>query len=129
MVTKKKLRVLIVEDDAFLAGIYTTKFSLEGFDVLSAGDGLAGLKVARKELPNIILLDVLMPKMDGFEVLDELKKDDKTRNIPVVILTNLGQKEDGQRGLKGGAVDYLIKAHFIPSDTVAKVRKILAHVS
>lgn len=123
------MRVLIVEDDAFLAGIYTTKFSLEGFDVLSAGDGLAGLKVARKDLPDIILLDVLMPKMDGFEVLDELKKDAKTKGIPVVILTNLGQKEDVQRGLKAGAVDYLIKAHFVPSDTVAKVRKILAHMS
>ncbi|TAK05570.1 response regulator [Patescibacteria group bacterium] len=129
MAAKKKFRVLIVEDDAFLAGIYTTKFSLEGFDVLSAGDGLAGLKVARKELPDIILLDVLMPKMDGFEVLDELKKDAATKHIPVVILTNLGQKEDVQRGLKGGAVDYLIKAHFVPADTVAKVRKILAHVS
>ncbi len=129
MAVQNTPRVLIVEDDAFLAGIYTTKFSLEGFEVLSAGDGVAGLKVARTSLPDIILLDVLMPKMDGFEVLDELKKDPKTKHIPVVILTNLGQKEDVQRGLKGGAVDYLIKAHFVPSDTVAKVRKILAHIS
>lgn len=123
---KKKIKVLVVEDDSFLAGIYTTKLGLEGFDVLSASDGEAGLKVAKKDLPDIILLDILMPKMDGFEVLDALKKDPTTDKIPVIILTNLGQKEDVERGLKGGAVDYLIKAHFVPADTVAKIRKVLA---
>lgn len=123
---KKKIKVLVVEDDSFLAGIYTTKLGLEGFDVLSASDGEAGLKVAKKDLPDIILLDILMPKMDGFEVLDALKKDPTTEKIPVIILTNLGQKEDVERGLKGGAIDYLIKAHFVPADTVAKIRKVLA---
>ncbi len=126
---KKNTKVLIVEDDAFLAGIYTTKFSLEGFDVLSAGDGPAGIVLAQKESPDIILLDILMPKMDGFEVLDALKKNPKTNSIPVVMLTNLGQEEDIRRGLKGGAVDYIIKVHFGPAETIAKVRKILAHVS
>ncbi len=122
---KKKVKVLVVEDDSFLAGIYTTKLGLEGFEVLSAGDGEAGLKMAKKEIPDIILLDILMPKMDGFEVLDELKKDPTTQKIPVIVLTNLGQKEDVERGLKGGAADYLIKAHFVPADTVAKIRKVL----
>ncbi len=123
---KKKIKVLVVEDDSFLAGIYTTKLGLEGFEVLSAGDGEAGLRIAKKDLPDIMLLDILMPKMDGFEVLDALKKDPATSHIPVIILTNLGQKEDVERGLKGGAVDYLIKAHFVPADTVAKIRKVLA---
>lgn len=122
---KKKIKVLVVEDDSFLAGIYTTKLGLEGFEVFSAGDGEAGLKMAKKEIPDIILLDILMPKMDGFEVLDELKKDPTTQKLPVIILTNLGQKEDVERGLKGGAADYLIKAHFVPADTVAKIRKVL----
>ena len=122
---KKKIKVLVVEDDSFLAGIYTTKLGLEGFEVLSAGDGEAGLKMAKKEIPDIILLDILMPKMDGFEVLDELKKDPTTQKVPVIVLTNLGQKEDVERGLKGGAADYLIKAHFVPADTVAKIRKVL----
>lgn len=81
--------------------------------------------MARKEAPDLILLDILMPKMDGFEVLEALKKSPDTKGIPVIMLTNLGQKEDVDRGIKLGAVDYLIKAHFVPSDTVARIKKVL----
>ena len=122
---QKLARILIMEDDAFLAGIYETKLDHEGFTVLHAPDGAAGLKMAREEKPDLILLDILMPKLDGFEVLGELKKDASTRGIPVIMLTNLGQKEDVDRGIKLGAVDYLIKAHFIPSETVARIKKVL----
>ncbi|KKU73989.1 MAG: Two-component response regulator [Parcubacteria group bacterium GW2011_GWA2_47_26] len=121
-----KTRILLVEDDTFLAGIYAHKFEAEGFEVLLATDGEAGAKVAAKELPNIILLDILLPKMDGFEVLEKVKGDAKTKNIPVILLTNLGQKEDVDKGLKLGASDYLIKAHFMPQETVEKVKKVLA---
>ncbi len=121
-------KVLIVEDDAFLAGIYSSKFQSEGFLVDHAGDGEEALKLAQK-MPDIILLDILLPKMDGFEVLKHLKKDTKTKNIPVILLTNLGQKSDVEFGLKQGAVDYLIKAHFMPQETVDKVKKVLAGVS
>ncbi|MBP9749054.1 response regulator, partial [Patescibacteria group bacterium] len=72
--SRKKVKVLLVEDDAFLAGIYSTKLGIEGFTVVHAADGAAGLSMAASEHPNIILLDVLMPKMDGFQVLEELKK-------------------------------------------------------
>jgi len=121
----KDVKILLVEDDSFLASVYATKFELEGFGVLHAPDGEAGLKMAEKQKPDIILLDILMPKMDGFETLHRLKMDQNLVNIPVIMLTNLGQKEDVERCLKEGAVDYLIKAHFVPGEAVKKVKKIL----
>lgn len=123
---KHKPSVLLIEDDIFLAGIYQTKFELEGFHIVIARDGEEGLRFAAKDPPDIVLLDILLPKLDGFEVLAQLKAQDKTKHIPIVMLTNLGQKEDVERAMSGGAVDYLIKAHFVPSETVARVKKILA---
>ena len=120
-----EVKILLVEDDSFLASVYATKFELEGFTVLHGADGEQGLKLAEKHSPHIILLDILMPKMDGFEMLHRLKLDPKLMQIPVVMLTNLGQKEDVERCLKEGAVDYLIKAHFVPGEAVKKVKKIL----
>lgn len=122
---ENKTKILLIEDDTFLAGIYATKFEQAGFEVSLAADGEAGLKAAQKEKPNIILLDILMPKMDGFEVLENLKKDANLSKIPVILLTNLGQREDVEKGLKLGAVDYLIKAHFMPHETVEKVKKVI----
>ncbi|OGH86530.1 MAG: hypothetical protein A2493_03140 [Candidatus Magasanikbacteria bacterium RIFOXYC12_FULL_33_11] len=117
--------VLLVEDDTFLGNIYKTKFELEKFKIIVATDGQEGLEMAKKKKPDIILLDVLMPKMDGFTVLENLKKDKNLAQIPVILLTNLGQKDDVEKGLELGAVDYLIKAHFKPSETVDKVKDIL----
>jgi DNA-binding response OmpR family regulator len=121
----KPVKVLIVDDDAFLSGIYATKLELDGFGVVTARDGEEGLKAAMKEKPDLILLDVLMPKLDGFEVLKRLKADPETKPIPVIMLTNLGQKEDIEKGLQDGAVDYLIKAHFVPAEAVEKIKKVL----
>ena len=121
----KNIKVLIVEDDNFLVEMYTTKFELEGFSVVSAEDGEKGLEVAKNEHPDIILLDILMPKMDGFTTLVELKKDESLKNTPVILLTNLGQKEDVKKGFELGAAGYLIKAHFMPSEVVEKIKKIL----
>lgn len=129
MTKKNKAKILIVEDDTFLAGIYANKFEREGFGVVLAVDGEAGLKSAKKERPDIILLDILLPKLDGFEVLQQLKADRDLHSIPVVLLTNLGQKEDVDKGLKLGAADYLIKAHFMPAETVDKVKKVLSAAS
>jgi DNA-binding response OmpR family regulator len=117
--------VLLVEDDTFLANIYKTKFEMEGFKVTVAENGEAGLDEAKKKKPDIVLLDVLLPKMDGFTVLKHMKDDASVASIPVILLTNLGQKDDVEKGLELGAVDYLIKAHFKPSETVAKVKKAL----
>jgi len=125
MIGKKAIQVLLVEDDTFLANIYKTKFEMEGFDVSVAENGEDGLAAAKKKLPAIILLDILLPKMDGFTVLKKLKAEAATKDIPVILLTNLGQKDDVDKGLEMGAVDYLIKAHFKPSETVAKVKKAL----
>lgn len=118
----KKVHVLLVEDDSFLANIYKTKFEMEGYRVSVSSDGEAGLSDAKKKKPDIILLDILLPKMDGFIVLEKLKADAATKKIPVILLTNLGQKDDVEKGLELGAADYLIKAHFKPSETVEKVR-------
>ncbi|MBT3538983.1 response regulator [Candidatus Parcubacteria bacterium] len=123
--TSKEIHVLLVEDDTFLANIYKTKFEMEKFKVSVATDGEAGFEAAKKKNPDIILLDILLPKMDGFTVLENLKKEDSVKDIPVILLTNLGQKDDVEKGLEMGAVDYLIKAHFKPSETVDKVKKVL----
>jgi len=118
-------KVLIVEDDEFLLQMYSTKLELEGFKVLEAINGLQGLKTAQKELPDLILLDLNLPEMSGFEVLGQLKREDNTKDIKVLILTNYSQKEDIDRCLDLGADDYLIKAHFVPSEVIAKIKVIL----
>ena len=122
-----KTKILIVEDDTFLAGMYVTKLGLERFVTSLASDGRSGLDQARRELPDLILLDILLPKMSGFDVLKELKKDRQTKHIPVILLTNLGQKSDVLKGLNLGAVDYLIKAHFMPSEVVDKIKRVIQH--
>lgn len=125
MTEKNKIHVLLVEDDAFLSGIYQKKFEMEGFKVSVSDNGEKAVADARKKKPDIILLDILLPKLDGFAVLNKLKADREIKDIPVILLTNLGQKEDVQKGLDLGAADYLIKAHFKPSEVVDKARKVL----
>lgn len=125
MTADEKIQVLIVEDDEFLSGIYQKKFEMEGFKVIVATDGEKGLGEAKKKKPNLILLDILLPKLDGFAVLSKLKADPETKDIPVILLTNLGQKDDVDKGIEAGAADYLIKAHFKPSEVVEKARKVL----
>ncbi|MFZ2803737.1 MAG: response regulator [Patescibacteria group bacterium] len=120
-----KQKILLVEDDGFLASIYAQKLEVEGFETSLATNGEDGLKFAAKDKPALILLDLLMPKMDGFEVLEKLKADEKLKNIPVLVLTNLGQREDVERCIKLGAVGYIIKAHSLPNETVNRVKEIL----
>jgi DNA-binding response OmpR family regulator len=118
-------KILIVEDDDFLLQMYVTKLELEGFQVISAIDGIKGLKLAKKDKPDLVLLDLQLPSMSGFEVLENLKQDDEIKQIPVLILTNFSQKEDIERCLNLGASDYLIKAHFVPSEVISKIKNIL----
>ena len=120
-----KQKVLIIEDDGFLASIYAQKLELDGFEVAFATNGEDGLKLAQKDKPDLVLLDLLMPQMDGFEVLEKLKADPATSAIKVLVLSNLGQKEDVERCLKLGAVGYIIKAHSLPEETVKRIREIL----
>lgn len=121
----KKIKLLIIEDDLFLLNMYASKFELEGFEVIIAEDGEKGWKTAIKDVPDVILLDIMMPKMNGFEVLEKLKSDDKVSKIPVILLTNLSQRDEIERAMNLGAADFLIKAHFRPSEVVEKIKKLL----
>ena len=121
MVNKKL--ILLVEDDEFLAELYATKLHLEGFEVILAADGEKGFKMAKEKKPDLVLLDIILPKMDGFEILKAMKGDKELKNIPVILLTNLSQKDEVKRGLDLGANDYLIKAHFMPSEVVKKIKQ------
>lgn len=115
---------MIIEDDMFVMDIYQTKFSLEGFEVISAENGIEALKKIEKEnvVPDLMLLDIVMPYMDGLEVLKRLKENKNVSGVPVILLTNLSQKEQVSRGLELGASDYLIKSHFTPSEVMEKVK-------
>lgn len=125
MASKEPVHILIVEDDLFLAEIYQKKFEMEGFKVSMANNGEKAITDIKKKNPDLVLLDILLPKLDGFSVLEAVKADASVKNIPIILLTNLGQQDDVQRGLEKGAADYLIKTHFKPSEVVDKVRKIL----
>ena len=117
--------ILLVEDDAFVSDIYHTKLTEEGYVVIIAENGLEAMKKLGENAPDLILLDIVMPYMDGLEVLNKLKADEKWKQIPVILLTNLSQKEEVEEGLKSGANDYLIKSHFTPSEVVTKVKALL----
>ena len=119
------LKILVVEDDKFLRELITQKLAREGYDVKEAVDGEEGVTKAKEEKPDIILLDLILPGIDGFEVLARIKEDPEVEDIPVVILSNLGQRDDVERGLKLGAVDFLIKAHFTPGEIIEKIEKIM----
>lgn len=120
-----KMVILLVEDDEFLSELYATKLTLEGFEVIAATDGKKGLKLALEKRPDLVLLDIILPKLDGFEVLKAIKADPTGKDIPVILLTNLSQRDEVNRGLELGAVDYLIKAHFMPSEVVKKIKLVI----
>ncbi|MBZ9572653.1 response regulator [Patescibacteria group bacterium] len=115
-------KILIVEDDKFLRELIARKLIQEKFKISEAVDGEGGLKKIKEEKPDLILLDLILPGIDGFEVLSKMKDDPALASIPVIILSNLGQREDVERGLKLGAVDYLVKAHFTPNEIIEKVK-------
>ncbi len=104
------------------------KLSVENFEVVSAFNGEEGLKKIKEEKPDFVLLDIVLPGIDGFEVLEKLKNDKETAGIPVVILSNLGQKDDIEKGFKLGAEDFLVKAYFTPGEIVEKIRAILKNI-
>mgnify|MGYP001577442948 FL=1 len=118
-------KILIIEDDKFLRELIARKLEREGYETSEAVDGEVGFKKIKEETPDLVLLDLILPGIDGFEVLSKMKDDVAVSQIPVIILSNLGQKEDVDRGLKLGAIDYLIKAHFTPGEIIEKVRTAL----
>lgn len=108
-----------------ISSIYEAKFKADGFEVLVAIDGAKGLELAKKEKPGLIMLDVILPGLDGFSVLEELKKDKTMEKIPVIMLTNLGTEDDKIKGQKLGALDYLVKASLTPGQISDKIKEIL----
>lgn len=120
-----KSKILIIDDDPFILDMYVLKFKEEGFAVDTATDGKEGLKKIREGTPDLVLLDVVMPVMDGFDVLRELQKSKPPHPLKVVLLTNLGEREDVERGQALGADAYVIKAQFTPSEVVEKIKQLL----
>lgn len=119
------MTVLVVEDTELLRRMYSDRLTSDGYRVLSAADGLEALSLLRSETPDLVLLDLVMPKMSGLEVIELMNKDPRTEGIPVLILSNLGQDEDIRRGIELGAVDYLIKNDSRLTDVSAKIAAIL----
>ncbi len=117
--------VLVVEDTELLRRMYSDRLTQEGYRVIGASDGLEALSVLRTDTPDLILLDLVMPKMSGLEVLELIKKDPRLKDIPVLILSNLGQDSDMEKGLEIGAIDYLIKNDVRPGDVADKINSIL----
>lgn len=120
------IKLLIIEDDPLMSRMYQKIFSFEGYAVELAGDGEEGLAKVRTVNPTLILLDIMMPKLNGLEVLDRLKADPELKAIPVVILTNLAGQQDAETALAKGAVKYIIKSEYDPKQVADLVKEILA---
>jgi len=121
----EKRKILIVEDDSFVLDIYQTKLTQEGFEVIAAANGMEALGKLEKEKPDLILLDIIMPYVDGLEVLKKVRSMDQLKDVPIILLANLSQKEEVDQGMTLGANDYLIKSHFTPSEVLKKINKYL----
>lgn len=121
-----KIFILIIEDDKFLRELLVRKLAAEGFDVQNATDATAAFTILAQRKPNIVLLDLILPEVSGFEILDRIKKDPTIADVPVIILSNLGQKEDTDKAMALGAKDFMVKANFTLDEIAAKVRATLA---
>lgn len=119
-------RILLVEDDDSLASVYTTRLQAEGFDTRRVTNGEEALAAALNYHPHLVLLDVMMPKVSGFDVLDILRNTPETANLKVIMLTALSQDTDKQRAKELGADEYLIKSQVVISDVVDRIRALLA---
>jgi len=124
-----KIKIALIEDDEILAKVLYTELLDAGFEVSQAWDGKAGLALALEKRPNLVLLDLILPKKHGFEVLEELKKSPVTKGIPVIILTLLGEDDDIKKGLKLGADDYIVKSDHAVAEIVEKIKNFFAKES
>ena len=117
--------ILLVEDDPFLVEIYTAKLKESGFIIDVAEDGEVCLKKLEEKKPDFLLLDIVLPNMDGWEILRKIKKNEKLKDLKVIILSNLGQKEAVEKGFNLGASKYIIKSHYTPTEVVEEIKKLL----
>jgi len=122
---QNKQTILIIEDDPLLIKMYKAKLVSEGFEVLTAGDGQAGLDLALSKTPDGIILDVMMPKLSGLDMLRQLSQDPKGSKIPVIVLSNLSQSDEAQQAKTLGAKAFLVKANFTPKQVIERVKQYL----
>ena len=118
-------KILIIEDDKFLRELIAQKLTKSGFDTTEAANGEDGLKAVKEEKPNMILLDLVLPGISGFDFLAQIKEDPISAEIPVIVLSNLSHKDDIEKALKIGAIDYLVKAHRTPDEIIEKIESAL----
>jgi len=121
-----KTRVLLVDDDITLLDMYKERLQMAGYEIITASNGEEALSKATETLPHVILLDVMMPKINGFDTLNILKSTAETKDIPVIILTALTQDNHRQKGMSDGASDYVVKSEVMPKEVVAKIEKVVA---
>ena len=123
--SENKKKILLVEDDKMISSMYQTKLEQEGYLVLLAENGAAAIDLALAEKPDLILLDIILPQVDGFSVLQQLRAAESMKSTPIIMLTNLGTDEDKNKGRKYGATDYLVKASLTPSQISEKIKEYL----
>ena len=123
MAENKKKTVLIIEDDIFLIKAYQVKFEKEGIDAVVANDGKEAMGFLDKEPVSVVILDLMLPGMSGFDILEAIRKNSRWKKVPVIILSNLGQQEDIDRGKALGANEYFIKTNIKINEIVEKVKK------
>ncbi len=121
----EKESILLIEDDKFFRDLVSKKLVESGFEVLMAHDSKEAFEVLENSNPVIIILDLILPGLDGFEILSMIKKDKKTSDVPVIILSNLGQEEEVAKAKALGAADFMIKVNFTPDEIVAKIKDVL----
>ncbi|MEX0918992.1 MAG: response regulator [Candidatus Paceibacterota bacterium] len=121
-----KKKILIIEDDEFLRSLTAKRLEKENFNVVVAVDGETAVGLAADEKPDLILLDLLLPGLNGFQVLEKIKQNEEIKDVPVVIFSNLGQREDIEKAKSLGASDFLIKANFTLDDVVEKAKSYLS---
>lgn len=120
--------LLLIEDDPLMLRLYRKIFKLEGYEIELAAGGQEGLDKAKSDKPTLVLLDIMMPKMDGFEVLGKLKEDPETKDIPVVVLTNLAGTQDAKKAMEMGALKYIIKSEQDPKEVATLVKEVLENL-
>lgn len=121
-------KILFIEDDPLIVKIYTTRLTADGYEVFSAENGEDGLKVAEEVMPDLIVLDIMMPKLDGFAVLTQLRQNEKTKDIPVLVYSNLAQEEEMKRAKTLGATEFIVKANLSPTEMVEKIKQYLQQI-
>jgi len=123
----KKPYILIIEDDPYILKMYKLKLEIEGFKVETAVNGRLGVEAVKKEMPDLILLDILMPEMDGFEVLEHLRASEKTKEVPVLVLSNLNKEDNINKAMSFGIQGFILKSQYTPNQVVDAIRGVVNH--